>query len=134
MLTCGGRSLSCLATPGQARPDWSITQSIARSMGLDWSYDGPPEISAEMAGIMPSLDNITWERLAREGAVTYPCDAPDKPGNEIVFAENFPAGNGRAKLAPVEVLSPAKLPDDDFPMVLTTGRQLEHWHTGAISR
>ncbi len=123
-----------LATPGEARPDWSITIAIARGMGLDWSYDGPAEIFAEMAGIMPSLNNITWERLAREGAVTYPCEAPDRPGNEIVFAESFPTGNGRAKLAIAEVLPPGELPDDDFPMVLTTGRQLEHWHTGAISR
>ena len=123
-----------LAAPGEARADWSITQEIARGMGLNWSYDGPAEIFAEMAGIMPSLDNITWRRLAREGAVTYPCDAPDEPGNEIVFAESFPTANGRAKLATAEVLPPGELPDDDFPMILTTGRQLEHWHTGAISR
>ena len=123
-----------LAAPGEARADWAITQDIARGMGLDWSYGGPAEIFAEMAGIMPSFDNITWERLAREGAVTYPCDAPDRPGNEIVFAENFPTGNGRARLATAQVLPPAELPDDDFPMILTTGRQLEHWHTGAISR
>ncbi len=123
-----------LAAPGEARADWSITQSIARGMGLDWSYDGPAEIFAEMAGIMPSFDNITWRRLALEGAVTYPCDAPDRPGNEIVFADRFPTASGRAKLTTAEVLPPAELPDDDFPMVLTTGRQLEHWHTGAISR
>ncbi len=123
-----------LAAPGEARPDWAITQEIARGMGLDWNYDGPADIFAEMAGIMPSLDNITWDRLALEGAVTYPCEAPDQPGNEIVFAESFPTANGRARLATAEALPPGELPDDDFPMVLTTGRQLEHWHTGAISR
>ncbi|MHA1535922.1 MAG: formate dehydrogenase subunit alpha [Alphaproteobacteria bacterium] len=125
---------AALASPGEARPDWAITQSIARGIGLDWNYDGPADVFAEMAGIMPSFDNITWERLEREGAVTYPCDAPDRPGNEIVFAESFPTGNGRARLATAEVLPPGELPDDDFPMILTTGRQLEHWHTGAISR
>ncbi len=80
------------------------------------------------------LDNITWERLEREGSVTYPCDAPDKPGNEIVFGDGFPTASGRAKLVPAAIIPPAEEPDADYPMVLTTGRQLEHWHTGAMTR
>ena len=84
--------------------------------------------------IMPSLANITWERLEREDAVTYPCDAPDKPGNEIIFGSGFPTASGRAKIVPTELTPPDELPDDDYPMVLTTGRLLEHWHTGAMTR
>jgi formate dehydrogenase major subunit len=87
-----------------------------------------------MASVMPSFNNITWQRLERESSVTYPCDAPDKPGNEIVFADSFPTQSGRGKLVPAAVLPPAELPDNDYPMILTTGRQLEHWHTGAMTR
>jgi formate dehydrogenase major subunit len=87
-----------------------------------------------MAEVMPSLKNITWERLVREDAVTYPCDAPDKPGNEIIFAAGFPTASGRGRLVPTDLVPPDELPDSDFPMVLTTGRLLEHWHTGAMTR
>jgi formate dehydrogenase major subunit len=66
--------------------------------------------------------------------VTYPCKAPDQPGDEIVFGDGFPTPSGRGKLVPAGIVSPDELPDDAYPMVLTTGRQLEHWHTGAMSR
>ena len=120
--------------PGEARQDWWLIQEIARRMGLDWSYEHPREVFAEMAEIMPSLDNITWERLEREDSVTYPCDAPDKPGNEIMFADGFPTASKRGRIVPTELVPPDELPDADYPMVLTTGRLLEHWHTGAITR
>ena len=120
--------------PGDARQDWWITTEIAKRMGLDWSYEGPWDVFAEMKQAMPSLNNITWERLEREEAVTYPCDAPDKPGNEIIFGEAFPTKSGRGKLVPTELLPPDELPDVEFPWVLTTGRLLEHWHTGAMTR
>ncbi len=87
-----------------------------------------------MKQVMPSLDNITWERLEREDAVTYPCDAPDLPGQEIMFAERFPTTSGRGQIVPADLSPPDELPDQDYPMVLTTGRLLEHWHTGAMSR
>jgi formate dehydrogenase major subunit len=125
---------AALPLPGNARLDWRIIQEIAQRMGLDWSYTHPRDVFAEMKQAMPSLDNITWERLERESSVTYPCDAPDKPGNEIVFGDGFPTASGRAKLVPAAIIPPAEEPDDDYPMVLTTGRQLEHWHTGAMTR
>jgi formate dehydrogenase major subunit len=87
-----------------------------------------------MASVMPSLNNITWERLNREDVVTYPCDAPDKPGNEIIFATSFPTPSGRAKIVPATLLPPDEMPDAQYPMVLTTGRMLEHWHTGSMTR
>ena len=120
--------------PGDARQDWWIIQQVAQRMGLGWDYAGPSEIFAEMTQIMPSLANITWERLEREGAVTYPVDAPDKPGNEIIFYSGFPTANGRGKIVPANVLPPDEVPDDEYPMVLSTGRVLEHWHTGAMTR
>ena len=76
--------------PGDARQDWWIIKEIGRRMGLPWTYEGPHEIFAEMAATMPSFANITWERLEREGAVTYPVDAADQPGNEIIFYAGFP--------------------------------------------
>src|SRR3546814_11163516 len=83
---------------------------------------------------MPSLKHITWDRLVREDAVTYPVDGPDVPGNEILFAEGFPTGDGRAKIVPAGLVPPDELPDEDYPLVLTTGRMLEHWPTGPMTR
>ncbi|HYM73539.1 MAG TPA: formate dehydrogenase subunit alpha [Stellaceae bacterium] len=125
---------TALPLPGNARLDLMTIQEIARRMGLDWRYDGPADVFAEMKLAMPSLDNITWERLLREGSVTYPCDAEDKPGNEIVFGDGFPTPSGRARLVPAAIIPPAEEPDAEYPLVLTTGRQLEHWHTGAMTR
>ena len=120
--------------PGDARQDWWIIQEIAQRLGLGWNYNGPSDVFAEMAQVMPSFANITWERLEREGAVTYPVDAPDKPGNEIIFYSGFPTESGRAKIVPANVLPPDEVPDDEYPMVLSTGRVLEHWHTGSMTR
>ncbi len=123
-----------IAPPGDARLDWWIIQEIARGLGLDWNYAGPHEVFAEMAGLMPSLANITWERLEREGAVTYPVDGPDQPGNEIIFATGFPTASNRGRIVPANLLPPDEIPDVEFPMVLSTGRVLEHWHTGSMTR
>ncbi len=123
-----------LDPPGDARQDWWIIAEVAKRMGLGWDYPGPAEIFAEMAQVMPSFANITWERLEREGAVTYPVDAPDVPGHEIIFYAGFPTESGRAKMVPANVLPPDEIPDDEFPMVLSTGRVLEHWHTGSMTR
>ena len=120
--------------PGDARQDWWIIQEIANRLGLAWSYTHPKDIFAEMKKTMRSLDNITWARLERENAVTYPCPAEDQPGSAIIFSESYPTPSGRAKLVPTELLPPAELPDGDYPLVLTTGRMLEHWHTGAMTR
>jgi formate dehydrogenase major subunit len=128
------RGRAALPLHGNARQDLWIIQEIARRIGLDWSYAGPADVFAEMKQAMPSLDNITWERVERESSVTYPCDAPDKPGNEIVFGNGFPTASGRGRLVPAAIIPPAEEPDAEYPMVLTTGRQLEHWHTGAITR
>ncbi|MBN8890464.1 MAG: formate dehydrogenase subunit alpha [Rhodospirillales bacterium 70-18] len=120
--------------PGEARQDWWIIQEVARRLGLGWDYAGPADIFAEMALAMPSLANITWERLGREGAVTYPVAGPDVPGQDILFTDRFPTPSGRARIVPAAVAPPDELPDAEFDMVLSTGRVLEHWHTGAMTR
>ncbi|MEE8515060.1 MAG: formate dehydrogenase subunit alpha [Alphaproteobacteria bacterium] len=123
-----------LEMPGEARADWWITQEIARRIGLDWNYAHPRDVYAEMEQAMPSLANITWDRLMAEDAVTYPCDSPDQPGQDVVFGDGFPTESGRGKFVPAAVIPPDELPDDTYPMILSTGRQLEHWHTGAMTR
>ena len=120
--------------PGDARQDLWIIQEIGKRMGLDWNYSGPAEVFTEMASLMPSLANITWERLEREGAVTYPVDGPDVPGNEIIFTTGYPTETGRGRIVPASVVAPDEVPDDEYPMVLSTGRLLEHWHTGSMTR
>jgi formate dehydrogenase major subunit len=123
-----------LPLPGEAKVDWWIIQEIARRIGLDWNYAHPSEIYTEMASLMPSLDNISWDRIDREDAATYPCDAPDQPGHDVVFDKGFPRPGGFGKLVAAKLSPPNEMPDAEFPMVLTTGRQLEHWHTGAMTR
>jgi formate dehydrogenase major subunit len=125
---------AALPLPGDAKPDWWITQEIARRIGLNWTYAHPRDVYAEMASLMPSLDNIAWERVAREDAVTYPSDAPDKPGRDVVFDKGFPRPGGFGKLVAAKLTPPDETPDHDYPFILTTGRQLEHWHTGAMTR
>jgi formate dehydrogenase major subunit len=125
---------AALNPPGQARQDWELIQEIAQRIGLNWNYTHPSDVFAEMTQVMPSLNNISWERLEREDAVTFPCSAPNQPGTEIMFGDGFPTTSGRGRIVPAEILPPDELPDEDYPMVLTTGRMLEHWHTGSMTR
>jgi formate dehydrogenase major subunit len=120
--------------PGEAKEDWWIELELAKRLGLSWSYDNPADIFAEMKQNMNSLDNITWDRLMGENAVTYPSLSPEDPGQPIVFGDGFPRPDGRARFTPADVIPPDEAPDADYPMILTTGRQLEHWHTGSMTR
>ena len=120
--------------PGEAREDWAITVALAQRLGLNWAYSHPSDVFAEMKQGMKSLNNISWARLMDENAVTYPSLSPTDPGQAIVFGDGFPRADGRARFAPAQVIAPDEQPDRDYPMVLTTGRQLEHWHTGSMTR
>ena len=120
--------------PDGVMPDWWIIQELARRIGLDWNYDHPSDVFAEMKLCMDSFDNITWPRLDRESAVTYPCDGEDLPGNDVIFGDGFPTPSKRGKFVPASIIPPDEMPDAEYPMVLSTGRQLEHWHTGAMTR
>ena len=120
--------------PGDAKEDWLIEVELANRLGLGWDYQGPADVFAEMKLNMRSLDNITWDRLANENAVTYPSLSEDDPGQAIVFGDGFPRQDGRARFTPASVIAPDDTPDADYPMILTTGRQLEHWHTGSMTR
>ena len=123
-----------LDAPGEARDDWHIIVELANRLGLDWDYDHPRMVFNEMKMSMRSLHHITWSRLENENAVTYPCLSNDDPGQAVVFGDGFPRRAGRAKFTPARITPPAEVPDDAYPMILTTGRQLEHWHTGSMTR
>src|SRR3982751_1491892 len=103
-------------------------------MGLGWSSAGRHEVFEEMRQAMPSIAGITWERLEDESAVTYPCVAEGDPGDLVVFTDEFPTESGRGRLVPADIIPAAERPDAEYPMVLITGRQLEHWHTGSMTR
>ncbi|WP_395703086.1 formate dehydrogenase subunit alpha [Aquabacterium sp.] len=123
-----------IAPPGDARQDLWIIQQIAQRMGLDWHYGHVSEVFDEMRHTMPSIGGITWDRLDREHAVTYPCMKEGDPGQPVVFTEDFPREGGRARFVPADIIPAAERPDAEYPMVLITGRQLEHWHTGSMTR
>ena len=123
-----------LPLPGDTRQDLWIIQDLAQRMGEKWNYKHVSEVFEEMARLMPALDNITWDRVEREDHVTYPTDAPDKPGRDVVFDKGFPRPGGMAKLVAAKLTPPNEKPDHEYPFILTTGRQLEHWHTGSMTR
>ena len=120
--------------PGKAQQDWWIIQELANRMGLNWTYSHPRDVFAEMRMVMPSLTGISWQRLDDEGAVTYPCADENSAGREVIFGDGFPTESGRGRMTPAEVLPPDETPDAEYPIVLTTGRLLEHWHTGSMTR
>ena len=119
--------------PGEAQEDWWIEVELAKRCGLSWAYTHPSEVFGEMALNMRSLDNITWNRLETE-AVIYPSLSPEDPGQAVVFGDGFPRPEARARFTPASVIPPDDLPDSEYPMIMTTGRQLEHWHTGSMTR
>ncbi|WP_170585361.1 formate dehydrogenase subunit alpha [Ruegeria arenilitoris] len=119
--------------PGEAREDWAITVDLAQRIGLNWDYKDVSQVFNEMKLTMASLDNITWERLETE-SITYPSLSETDPGQSIVFGDGFPRPDGRAKFTPASIIPPDEAPDEEFPMIATTGRQLEHWHTGSMTR
>jgi formate dehydrogenase major subunit len=127
-----------LQPPGQARQDLRIVIDMARQLGLDWHYgEGEAAVAAvfdEMRRAMPSIAGITWARLQAEDSVTYPCHAEGDPGQPVVFTDDFPTPTGKARFVPADIIPADERPDAQYPMVLITGRQLEHWHTGSMTR
>jgi formate dehydrogenase major subunit len=131
MVQLGRRALTA---PGEAKEDLWIIIQLARRLGLDCSYEKPKEVWDEMRQCMDSIRGITWERLERDSSVTYPCENEGDPGEPVVFQTHFPTATGRGKFVPADLIPAAERPDAKYPMVLITGRQLEHWHTGAMTR
>jgi formate dehydrogenase major subunit len=123
-----------LDPPGEARQDLLIVVEMAKRLGLSWTYAHPSDVFAEMRQVMPSIAGVTWQRLEQESAVTYPCEHEGDPGERVVFIEHFPTPSGKGRFVPAAIIPAAERPDTTYPFVLITGRQLEHWHTGSMTR
>jgi formate dehydrogenase major subunit len=132
-----------LTPPGDARQDLWIVIEMAKRLGLDWSVYGDAQdgsdravatVFDEMRRTMPSIAGITWDRLQREHSVTYPCEKEGDPGRPVVFDDKFPTASGKARFVPADIIPANERPDAEYPHVLITGRQLEHWHTGSMTR
>jgi formate dehydrogenase major subunit len=123
-----------LDTPGQARVDWQVVQEIANRIGLDWHYTSPRDIFEEMVTVIPSYKTLTYDNIGPAGKL-YPNPDPEhSDGTVVMFTERFNTSDGLAHLVPAEWLPARELPSDEFPFVLNTGRMLEHWHTGSMTR
>ena len=120
-----------LPPPGEARLDWQITCDLARRLGYEMSYPHVSVIQDEIAGLTPIYGGITYDRL-EVSSLQWPCPDRDHPGTSYLHKDRF--SRGRGKFHPVQFIPPQELPDDDYPFVLSTGRILEHWHTGTMSR
>jgi formate dehydrogenase major subunit len=127
-----------LDMPGDARQDLWIIQQIANRLGCGWNYTGAEsgvaQVYEEMRQAMNSIGGISWQRLEAQSSVTYPCRTEDDPGQPVVFTETFPTKDGRGKFVPADLIPANERPDKEYPFVLITGRQLEHWHTGSMTR
>ncbi|AGB36609.1 formate dehydrogenase subunit alpha [Natronococcus occultus] len=123
-----------LSPPGEARQDWQILQTIANRLGYDWSYDAPAEIMDEISDLAPIYGGISHERLEREGGLQWPCRDADDPGTPYLYDEAFNFDDGKARFVPADLGEPGELPDEEYPLTLTTGRVLYHFHTGTLTR
>lgn len=128
-----------VAAPGDALPDWVITGRIAAGVAerlgqnddVRWMFDSTAEIMDEVAAATPSYRGMSHERLVGDGLV-WPCPSPDHPGTPILHRESFTRGLGR--FYAVEAKPPAEQPDEEYPLILSTGRILYHYHTGTMTR
>ena len=123
-----------IEAPGDAKEDFWLLTELGRRLGLNWTYSHPRDAFDEMRQCMDSIAGITWERLEQQSSVTYPCVNEGDPGDPVVFIDKFPTQTGRATFVPADLISANERPDTEYPMVLITGRQLEHWHTGSMTR
>jgi len=120
--------------PGEARVDWEVVQDLARRLGLDWSYQSPQEVFDEMVPLMPDYTNLTYDNLGSTGKLYPNADPEHSDGTVVLFDERFNTADKLAHLVPAEWLPGKELPNEEYPYVLNTGRLLEHWHTGSMTR
>jgi len=123
-----------VSPPGDARQDLWIIQEIAGRMGLEWRYEGPEGVFSEMRKAMPSIAGMTWQRLDQEESLTYPLENEGDPGTPVILTDGFPTKSGKGLFVPAEYIHADELPDQEYPLIFVTGRQLEHWHTGSMTR
>jgi formate dehydrogenase major subunit len=123
-----------LEAPGQAREDWRVVCDIARRIGLPMDYESPREVFDEMVSLTKNYAGLTYDNLGPMGKLYPNPDPESSDGTVVLFGEQFGTDDGKAHLVPAEWMPAKELPNDDFPFVLNTGRLLEHWHTGSMTR
>ena len=119
--------------PGQARADLDVLVELSGRIGLPAPFRDAAHVMEEIARVTPSWAGVTYPRLDFAG-LQYPVDDAAHPGTPFLFADRFPTADGRATLTAVRYLPPSELPDEEFPFVMGTGRQMVHWHTGTMTR
>src|SRR6266436_2684573 len=122
-----------VASPGEARGDLEILMDLTNRLGLPTTFRNPEDVMREIARVTPSWAGVTYERLEGAG-LQYPVPDESHPGTSFLFDHAFPTADGRATFVAVEYTDPVELPDDEYPFVMNTGRQLYHWHTGTMTR
>ena len=124
-----------VSPPGESRQDLWIIQELARRLGLEWDYTGPEAVFEEIRRAVPSMAGMTWARLEDEDSLTYPLVREGDPGEPVIFRDGvFPTDDGRGRFVAADYIEADELPDEKYPFVFMTGRQLEHWHTGTMTR
>jgi len=123
-----------LDTPGEAKPDWKILCEVGKRMDVAMPYESTEDIFAEFASLTKNYAGLSHKNLGSTGKL-WPCANPETDdGTQILFGDRFPTADGRGKFVPASFRNADELPDEEFPFVLTTGRLLEHWHTGSMTR
>jgi len=122
-----------VATPGQARGDLEILIDLSNRLGLKTRFETAEEVMREIARVTPSWRGVTYQRLEGAG-LQYPVPTDDSAGTSFLFDDRFPTADGKGTFVPVEYAPPVELPDEAYPFVMNTGRQLYHWHTGTMTR
>ena len=117
--------------PGEARTDWEIIADLSTRMGYPMKYGKPRDVWSEIRQVTPSYAGITYERISRQG-LQWPCPNTDHPGTKYLHRDRFTRGLGL--FTPIEFIPPAEVPDEDYPLYLTTGRVLYQYHTGTMTR
>ena len=120
--------------PGQARGDLEIVIDLSNRIGLPTPFSNAAEVMDEIARVTPSWRGVSHDRLDGGAGLQYPVHDAEHPGTSFLFGDAFPTADGKAVFHPVEFLPPAELPDEEYPFILNTGRQMYHWHTGTMTR
>jgi len=120
--------------PGEAKQDLWIIMQMAQRLGLDWNYPDVSAVFDEMRIATGSMAGMTWDRLEREHTLTLPLLKEGDPGEEVIFTDGFPTDDKRGRFVPANYIKADEMPDKEYPFVFITGRQLEHWHTGSMTR
>ncbi len=127
------RVRKAVESPGEAREDWKIICALSERLGYPMPYGRAEDIMEEIAALTPIYGGVSYERIEQVG-LQWPCSDAAHPGTQFLHGKQFSRSGGLAKFHPVSYLPPKEMPDNTYPLVLTTGRMLQHWHTGTMTR